>query len=236
MIRRAASFAAALALGAAPGLASCNVNVQTHDVVAAPMPAGAEQRATLAEEIHSRQISPAEAEAAGQAQSASALAGLINTWRQKNGLPPVPVSPLLTKVAAAHVADMASQPDGGLSVLKKTDPKTGLECSPHSWSNKGPWTAVCFTGDNRYALAMWSKPREITNGAYSGNGFEVGAWDTLAITPAIAIEAWERSPAHKAVILEQGQWQGSNWQAMGVAIGGHYAYAWFGKEPDPDAQ
>ena len=216
-------------------LAACAVNVQTHQVVQAPLPSGAVDRAALAE-THSRDISPEEAAAAGTKQSASALAALVNTWRQKNGLPAVPVSPLLTRVAAAHVGDMASQPDGGLSVLKQTDPKTGLECSPHSWSDKGPWTAVCFTGDNRYALAMWSKPREITKGAYSADGIEVGAWDTLAITPAIALESWQRSPAHKAVILEQGPWEGSNWKAMGVAIGGHFAYVWFGKEPDPDAR
>ena len=231
MFRRAATIPALLTIA----LAACAVSVQTQQVVKAPEPPGAAQRATNAE-VHSREISPAEAAAAGKAQSASALAVLVNQYRAKNGLPPVALSPLLTRVAAAHVADMASQPDGGLSVLKQTDPKTGLECSPHSWSNKGPWTAVCFTGDNRYALAMWSKPREITNGAYSADGIEVGAWDTIDITPAVAIQSWQMSPSHRAVILEQGAWEGSNWQAMGVAIGGHFAYVWFGKEPDPNAE
>ena len=27
----------------------------------------------------------------------------------------------------------------------------------------------------------------------------------------------------------------AHWQAMGVAIGGHFAYIWFGKAPDPTA-
>jgi len=164
------------------------------------------------------------------------LARIVNQYRARNGLPAVPLSPLLTKVAEAHVRDMAAQADGGLGVFERTDPKTGLECGPHSWSKGGNWTPVCYTGDGRYALAMYAKPREITGGAYSADGFEIAAWDTIAITPAVALEAWQMSPAHDDVILERRGWEGSHWQAMGVAIGGHFAYIWFGKARDPGGQ
>lgn len=228
------SPAARLALLPLLALAACGVQVNTQSVYSAPISQADTQRTALAERT-SREISPADIERAKSLQDPAALAELVNAYRVKNGLPPVPLSPLLNKVAEAHVADMASLPEGGLSVLETTDPETGQECSPHSWSAKGSWTPVCYTADGRHALAMYSKPREITGGAYSAIGFEIASFDTIAITPAIAIETWQKSPGHRTVILEQGAWDGSNWQAMGVGIGGHFAFVWFGKEPDPGA-
>lgn len=236
MIRPAAGLAAAFALSLLLALGACDVNVQTHQIVSAPPVPGAERRQALAEHVTTRTISPAEAEAAARSQDPAVLARLVNEYRARHGLPAVPLSPQLTKVAQAHVKDMAAQPRGGLSVFEKTDPKTGLECGPHSWSKGGNWTPVCFTGDGRYALAMYSKPREITGGAYDADGFEIAAWDTISITPAVALEAWQMSPSHDDVILERHNWDGAHWQAMGVAIGGHFAYIWFGKKPDPTAQ
>jgi hypothetical protein len=235
MIRAAAMLAAGAALLA---LAACDVNVQSHELVAAPPVPGAAARAALAEHVTTRTITPAEAEAAARSQDPAVLARIVNQYRQRNGLPAVPLSPLLTKVAEAHVRDMAAQAGGGLGVFERTDPKTGLECGPHSWSNGGggKWTPVCYTGDGRYALAMYAKPREITGGAYAADGYEIAAWDTIAISPAVALEAWQMSPAHDDVILERHGWEGSHWQAMGVAIGGHFAYIWFGKTRDPGSR
>jgi len=180
-----------------------------------------------------RTITPAEIAAAKAQQDPVVLAEMINAWRAEHDLPPVPYSPLLSAVAEAHVKDMEAQKDGGLAVLEMKDKATGLECSPHSWSDGGEWTPVCYTPDNRYALAMYEKPKEITKGAYPGYGFEIGTFDTIPITPAIALEWWRQSAPHSAVVLEQGAWAGSNFQAMGVAIGGHFAYVWFGREADP---
>jgi hypothetical protein len=41
------------------------------------------------------------------------------------------------------------------------------------------------------------------------------------------------SPAHTDVILQQGpQWSSRNWKALGAAVGGSFACAWFGEVED----
>ncbi len=102
----------------------------------------------------------------------------------------------------------------------------------HSWSDAGSWTPVCYTADHAFAHSMWSKPREITHGFYQENGFEIAYRMPGGVTPEVAIDGWLGSSPHAAVILEEGRWHSANWLAMGVAIYGEYAVAWFGKEPD----
>jgi hypothetical protein len=176
---------------------------------------------------------PANAAPLDPARAVERLTRIVNDYRQRKGLPRIPYSPMLSRVAQAHVDDMAAQGDGGLDVLKTRDPRSGERCSAHSWSSRGNWTPVCFTLDGRYAQAMYDKPREITRGAYRGDGIEIAAWSSMGITPEFALELWQDSRAHDRVILEEGVWRGSNWQAMGVALGGNFAFIWFGKEPDP---
>ena len=127
---------------------------------------------------------------------------------------------------------MAAQGEGGLAVFDRRDPESGQPCNAHSWSDGGEWSPVCYTADGRYAQAIWSKPREITNGAYPAMGFEIGAWDNFGITPEKALQYWQESPSHDAVIRESGAWKGSNFKAMGVAVQGSFAYVWFGKVAD----
>lgn len=81
---------------------------------------------------------------------------------------------------------------------------------------------------------MWSKPSEITRGVYSGNGYEIGFGSPQSglATPEAAIAGWLGSLLHSAVMLERGIWAGKDWQALGVAIHGRYAVAWFGEEHD----
>jgi hypothetical protein len=176
---------------------------------------------------------PASAATPDPARAVERLTQIVNDYRQRNGLPRIPYSPMLSRVAQAHVDDMATQGDGGLDVLKTRDPRSGELCSAHSWSSRGNWTPVCFTLDGRYAQAMYDKPREITRGAYRGDGIEIAAWSSRGITPEFALKLWRDSRAHDQVILEKGAWRGSDWQAMGVALGGNFAFIWFGKEPDP---
>jgi hypothetical protein len=79
---------------------------------------------------------------------------------------------------------------------------------------------------------MWSKPREITGGAYAGNGYEIAAGEAgFPMTPAIALQMWQASSAHNAVILQLGIWK-QPWSSMGVGLYGGYAVVWFGREPD----
>lgn len=154
------------------------------------------------------------------------LARLVNEYRRANGLPPVPVSRSLTLVAGLHAHDLsANRPDAGVDAR-------GRPCNLHSWSAAGPWTPVCYTDDHRYKASMWSKPREITRGAYPGYGYEIsaGRWG-FAMTAAGALNQWQGSPAHNEVILQKGMWK-EPWRAMGVGMEGGYAVIWFGREPD----
>ncbi|HEU0099185.1 MAG TPA: CAP domain-containing protein [Allosphingosinicella sp.] len=163
--------------------------------------------------------------------TAAAIAAKINDYRVANGLRPVPYSPSLRAVAEAHVLDMAASADGGLAFVRGRDSR-GLPCNAHSWSDRGRWTPVCYTGDHRYSARMWSKPAEITGGAYPGYGFEIGHQSGGTVTAEGALRGWQSSPAHNAVILERGPWKGKNWQAMGVGVLGHTAFVWFGQERD----
>ena len=164
--------------------------------------------------------------------AAAELARLINAYRASHGLAPIPHSPSLTAVAEAHVLDVASSGDGG-AVFERGSDARGLPCNLHSWSARGPWRPVCYTGDHRYGALMWSKPREISRGTYAGNGYEIAAASSGLLTPQVALSSWQSSPAHNAVILEQGVWSRRPWRAMGVAVLRHRAFAWFGHEPDP---
>jgi hypothetical protein len=169
--------------------------------------------------------------AAGQAQPGGAgaeetrLAEAVNAYRRASGLPPVPLSRSLTLVAQLHTRDLElNRPATG------QDPR-GLPCNLHSWSAAGAWRPVCYTGDHRYKELMWSKPREITRGAYPGNGYEISAGGGYPMTAAQALRQWQGSSDHNAVILQKGIWK-QPWQAMGVGIYGGYAVIWFGREAD----
>ncbi len=154
------------------------------------------------------------------------LVQLINDYRNANGLPTVPVSKSLTAVSQWHTID-----------LRENSPAGGA-CNRHSWSGARPdlWTAVCYTANHANASGMWYKPREITNGAYLDNGFENIYWHSSAATAQGAFTGWKNSTGHRETILEQGIWNGMQWQSMGVGIYKNYAALWFGKSADPQGR
>lgn len=156
------------------------------------------------------------------AQESLLLLQLVNALRAEHGLPPVPISPSLNAVAAAHVRDLEAHPPGG-------------QCNLHSWSQSGAWTPCCYTGNHKQARCMWDKPREITRGAYTGDGYEISAWYSDRMTPSQALESWKRSSAHLSLVLSRGIWSNTTWQAMGGAVFGRYAVVWFGKVAEPQA-
>jgi uncharacterized protein YkwD len=155
------------------------------------------------------------------------LAQLINEYRQSRGLSAVPISKSLSEVAQLHVRDLQNN-----RPHEATDSR-GMECNMHSWSNQGDWSPVCYTSDHEYAAGMWDKPREITDGAYTGNGYENSYGHSNQADATGAIESWKNSSGHNAVIIEEGIWEGKNWQAMGVGIYEGFAVLWFGEESDP---
>jgi uncharacterized protein YkwD len=144
---------------------------------------------------------------------------LIMEYRKANGLPEIPRSTALTQVARMHVRDLVeNHPDKG-------------DCNLHSWSAHGNWSACCYTADHSQASCMWNKPREMTG--YKGNGFEIAHWNSAVVTPEGALRGWQGSHGHNAVILNQDNWS-QKWNAIGIAIRGNYAVAWFGMQEDPD--
>ena len=151
-----------------------------------------------------------------EAADAAALAKLINDYRASIDLPRVAVSAALAKVARAHVHD-----------LETNKPVTN-RCNMHSWSKHGAWSACCYDGGPAAARCMWKKPQEIAR--YRGNGYEIAA-SASGITPEQALALWQKSPAHHVVMINREPWT-KPWRAMGVAIAGDYAVAWFSDGPE----
>jgi hypothetical protein len=147
------------------------------------------------------------------------LVEVINKYRVDNNLPAIPVSPSLNTVAETHARDLAEN-----YVMSN-------ECNLHSWSDKGSWTPFCYTADHANAQLMWDKPRELTS--YPGNGYEIAAYKSDAITASEALELWKNSEAHHDLVINKGIWKDVKWKAIGGAINNGYAVVWFGEAPDP---
>jgi uncharacterized protein YkwD len=146
---------------------------------------------------------------------------LINSYRKEKGLDPVSFSASLSQVARLHARDLT----------QNYDLKDQKKCNPHSWSDKGDWNACCYTNDHKNPECMWLKPMEI-NG-YPGDGFEIVYFHSNEAKAGPALESWKRSKGHNPVIINEGTWSQTKWNAMGVGIFGNYAAVWFGMVKDP---
>ena len=144
----------------------------------------------------------------------------IMQYRAQMGLPEIPHSPSLTYVAHLHVRDMEAHYN---AIAENAG------CNLHSWSNQGRWTSCCYTSNHAEAECMWNKPRELT--AYQGDGYEISFATGGTATAQAALATWQRSPAHNALLVNQGVWT-QEWQAIGIGIHGGHACVWFGKEID----
>ncbi len=146
-----------------------------------------------------------------------ALVKTINDYRKQKGLPEIPMSPALNKVAQAHVKDLA-----------ENEPHDERGCNPHSWSDRAGEGAsgCCYTPNHANAACMWDKPRELTK--YQGNGYEIAAVGVGSPEEALAL--WQTSTMHHAAILNKGIWKDADWKAIGAAVHNGYAVVWFGKQ------
>lgn len=147
------------------------------------------------------------------------LADRINAYRESRGLPRIPRSRSLGLVAATHVRDQ-----------ERNHPDTG-SCNQHSWSSSGPWTPCCYTPDHAQAACMWKKPAEIAG--FRGSGYEISMKSTASVSPEEALAGWQSSPAHHAVMINEGTWSKKPWRSLGTAVLGGHAVAWFAEEADP---
>lgn len=165
-------------------------------------------------------LSPQEAE----------LGRMINEYRATKGLPAVQLSKSLTLVAQQHAWDSVNNSNAWPPA------PAGQECNMHSWSGnvnpalqQGTWTGVCYTDDHANMNGMHRKPREIAG--YPSDGYENSHWASNGVTPASALNGWQNSPGHNAVITEQNGW--GPFLALGVGINGNYAHMWVGEVADP---
>jgi hypothetical protein len=166
--------------------------------------------------LQNRNHEPARASRVALSADEAQLYRMIMEYRRENGLPSIPLSPSLTRVAKLHVRDLEAHPPSGSGNL-------------HSWSEYGPWKPVCYRGSENIER-MWSKPRELTS--YRGNGYEIAAATSRQMLPDHALSLWEGSSAHNCVMINLGKWDRLQWHAIGLAMSGSYAVVWFGEEPD----
>ncbi|MBK6527098.1 MAG: hypothetical protein IPG07_17055 [Crocinitomicaceae bacterium] len=111
---------------------------------------------------------------------------LIMEYREQNSLASIPLSKSLTYVAQQHCLDL---------YLNKPD--LGDGCNAHSWSDKGAWSACCYTPDHKQAECIWEKPAEMTS--YTGYGYEIACgssdpqYSSFVMTAEYALQSWKKS-------------------------------------------
>lgn len=144
------------------------------------------------------------------------LFDLLTAYRKSKKLSAIPYSAKLTRVAKAHVRDLAAH----------FDYESRGDCNPHSWSPNGDWTPCCYTADHKQAACMWNKPREIAG--YESEGYEIAFFSSDGADAEESLAGWKASAAHNPVIVNGGIWKDVSWKAVGVGIYGNYAVVWFG--------
>lgn len=139
------------------------------------------------------------------------LYNLINSYRQQYGLSPITLSASLSLVANRHVRDLQEN----IGYLTH-----GWSDAPYSSSDPNTWPS------------MWTAPQRFKT-AYTGYGYENAYWSSSGATAEGALQSWQSSAAHKAVILNLGNWASRTWNAIGIGIYGKYAVMWVGEQVDP---
>lgn len=135
------------------------------------------------------------------------LVRIINDYRQANDLPALSLSEPLSIVANRRLIDLK------LNVKKLT----------HSWSN-----CVYDIKDEATWTCVLDAPQKIGVN-YRGKGYENLFRNLYApATPALALEAWKKSPLHNALILNSNVFEKLNFDGIGVALDGQYAAIWIG--------
>jgi uncharacterized protein YkwD len=149
------------------------------------------------------------------------LYSLIMEYRKSKKLPLIPLSGKMTRVAQAHVRDLADH----------YNVKHQNMCNPHSWSNKGKWSPCCYTNDHRKAQCMWDKPKEIAG--YEATGYEIVYYSSAGASAEEGLAGWKVSPGHNPIIINEGSiWSKVKWKAIGIGIYKEYGAVWFGDLED----
>lgn len=146
------------------------------------------------------------------------LYSLINEYRARFALDPIPLSKSLSYVAKTHAHDLAE------------NYPMGEDCNMHSWSNKGDWKAFCFPADQDRKNDIKDKAKELT--LYPGKAWEITYWDNTELDLNMVLEFWRSIPLSANMMTNTEKWADAQWKSMGVAIEKGYVLIWFGKEVD----
>ena len=138
---------------------------------------------------------------------------MINEYRAQNNLPPVTLSEPLSFVANRHILDLTMN----------------VKYFTHGWSN----CPYDIKSEKTWNCLFESPQRLRTN--YKGQGFE-NLYRNINgnATPALALDAWKKSPMHNNLILNLDVWKDTKFDAFGLAVSGNYAAIWFGSNGDQD--
>ncbi len=155
-----------------------------------------------------------------------ALYHLMMDYRATLGLGAIPLSKGLTATAGRHVLDTRENIWAANLVLPEG-------ANLHSWSD------APYYGDHRAPQVMWDAPERLGTG-YTGNGYEISAAGYGSI--ATALQGWQGSAGHNAVIAQTGVWAAPQFLAIGIGVetspgagpyGGRIYHVWFGHQADP---
>ena len=136
-----------------------------------------------------------------------ALFEIVNKYRTANGRSALRLSAPLSVLANRRALDM----------------RLNMKMLTHSWSNcaydvKNEKTFDCVT----------EAPRRFNTG-YNGQGYEtLYRTATGTADPKLALQAWQKSPPHNAIIVNSGIFSDLAWDEFGVAVDGQFAVLWFG--------
>ncbi|AFM05178.1 cell division protein [Bernardetia litoralis DSM 6794] len=147
------------------------------------------------------------------------LYALIDTYRSESEAHTIQVSKKLTFVAKLHARDLYHN---------RIDKDS---CSMQSWSDKGFWSACCFSErDNSKQSCMWDKPKEITG--YAGKAYEViynGGSE-----PKRIMELWKGSSFYSDILKNSGRYADKDWAAVGIGQYKNVTVVWFGEVEDEE--
>lgn len=146
------------------------------------------------------------------------LYGMINEYRARLTLDPIPLSKSLCYVAKTHAADLSA------------NFPMAEGCNMHSWSDKGDWKAFCFPADQDRKNDVKDKAKELTS--YPGKAWEITFWDNTEIDLNVVMEFWRSIPYTANMMSNAGKWEDKTWKSMGVGIKEGYVLVWFGQSDD----
>lgn len=150
------------------------------------------------------------------------LYSLINSYRIRLALDPIPLSKSLCYVAKTHAFDLANYDN------------PNDKCNMRSWSDKGHWKAFCFPKDQNRKNDVKEKAKEISN--YPGKAWEITYWEDDIQDMSSVLNFWNEIPYSADMISNTGKWSSVEWKSIGVGIQDGYILLWLGKMDDVEAQ